>query len=290
MRTMVMKNVCLIVLVLLLCPALFAVYIPSCLTGQTLINGVCVQQYTLTVSPNPPNGLILNDDQSLRCGYDGSSKCSITVNAGTVVHVGGYARTGYGWAGWTGACGGTGACYITMDANKSVSANFPIVETNTFTMTPPTGGTIRFKGGVTCPSTCSYSVSTGERNTFDQTAALGYVFGAWGEACAGQGAQCVVSVNSNITVSASFNYVGTYTLTISPFPSNGLVLDDDQSLRCGYDGSNRCSVTVTKGTQQHLAGSAAPGHGWGGWTGACSGTGACYITMDGNKTASAVFP
>ena len=59
--------------------------------------------------------------------------------------------TGYHFVEWTGACTGSGACSVTMDDNKSVSATFAI---DTYTLSYPagTGGTLT---GVT-PQTVNY--------------------------------------------------------------------------------------------------------------------------------------
>ena len=49
--------------------------------------------------------------------------------------------TGYSLSAWTGACTGTGACTVTMDADKTVGATFAI-QRYTLTVTLPTNGTI----------------------------------------------------------------------------------------------------------------------------------------------------
>lgn len=61
-------------------------------------------------------------------GYGGglscSSSCSVNFNSGAVVVMTPTAAPGYNFAGWSGACNGTGNCVVTMDAAKSVTASF----------------------------------------------------------------------------------------------------------------------------------------------------------------------
>ena len=50
--------------------------------------------------------------------------CTLTFDGGTAVSLTAQADSGFEFAGWGGACGGTGACSVTMDGNRSVSAKF----------------------------------------------------------------------------------------------------------------------------------------------------------------------
>ena len=51
----------------------------------------------------------------------------------------------------------------------------------------------------------------------------------------------------------------------------------------------RCSAPYPRGTVLTLAVAAAPGSGFAGWSGACSGTSVCTVTMDGPKSVTARF-
>jgi uncharacterized repeat protein (TIGR02543 family) len=56
----------------------------------------------------------------IACGAD----CSEAYAAGQVVTLAAAPASGYTFAGWGGACSGTGGCLVTMSANASVTANF----------------------------------------------------------------------------------------------------------------------------------------------------------------------
>src|SRR5438093_441231 len=53
------------------------------------------------------------------------------------------AISGYQFTGWSGACTGTGACSVAMTSDKSVTANFALVQYTLTTGTSPSGaGTV----------------------------------------------------------------------------------------------------------------------------------------------------
>jgi Divergent InlB B-repeat domain/Right handed beta helix region len=64
-----------------------------------------------------------------------SASCTKPFNTGTSVSLIAQATSGHSFTGWGGACSGTAACTVTMNAAKSVSANFTAT-----VVTPPTGG------------------------------------------------------------------------------------------------------------------------------------------------------
>ena len=74
------------------------------------------------------------------------------------------------------------------------------------------------------------------------------------------------------------------TLTVSPI-GTGTVTSTDGFISC----PGTCSHTYSSGTQVTL--NATPGQGWvfGGWNGACFGTGACTLTMTQSLTVDAIF-
>jgi len=57
-------------------------------------------------------------------GIDCGSICAATYDEGTGVTLTATPSTGSIFAGWSGACSGTGDCVVTMDANKLVTATF----------------------------------------------------------------------------------------------------------------------------------------------------------------------
>lgn len=81
-------------------------------TAQQTLTYNVVPTYALTTAANPSGG------GSVLPASGGS------YASGTVVPVTEIANPGYVFTGWSGACSGTGACSVTMNAAKSVTANF----------------------------------------------------------------------------------------------------------------------------------------------------------------------
>jgi hypothetical protein len=70
-------------------------------------------------------GKVTSNPAGLDCGAYSSNACSLTVPQGTLVSL--YANPSmamYTFVGWSGACSGTGACTVPMNAAASVTATF----------------------------------------------------------------------------------------------------------------------------------------------------------------------
>ena len=74
---------------------------------------------TLSVS-RTGNGTITSTPSGIACG----TACSYAFDYGSSVTLSAAPATGWTFAGWSGACTGTGVCSLTMDAARSVSAIF----------------------------------------------------------------------------------------------------------------------------------------------------------------------
>ena len=78
--------------------------------------------------------------------------------------------------------------------------------------------------------------------------------------------------------------VTTYTLTVSK-SGTGSGTVTGTGISCGTD----CSETVNSGTSVTLTASAAIGSTFSGWSGACTGTGSCTVSMTAAKSVTATF-
>ena len=68
------------------------------------------------------DGTVTSSPTGIDCGSD----CSEIFNSGTVVTLTAVPQTGSTFAGWSGACSGTGTCVMTMTADASASAEFTL--------------------------------------------------------------------------------------------------------------------------------------------------------------------
>ncbi len=78
--------------------------------------------------------------------------------------------------------------------------------------------------------------------------------------------------------------VGTFTLTVDK-TGNGRILSTPVGIDCGAT----CSADFTTGSRVTLVANPDPGWTFPGWTGACSGTGPCTVTMDAARSVGADF-
>jgi hypothetical protein len=95
--------------------------------------------------------------QSSPAGIDCGATCSAVFNHGTVVSVFAISGASGAFMGWSGACAGTGACSITMNSSRSVTATFepPLTCTTGSTASFCTNGTApEINLGTIAPATC----------------------------------------------------------------------------------------------------------------------------------------
>jgi hypothetical protein len=152
-----------------------------------------------------------------------------------------------------------------------------------------TGTVTSTPSGVDCGGDCSEYYSNGTVVTLTASPAGGSIFGGWSGACSGTGT-CQVTMNSNTTVMASFTPDsgggGGGTLTvIKNGTGSGTVTSIPSGIDCGAD----CSESYSSGTVVTLTASPDGGSIFAGWSGACSGTGTCQVTMNSNTTVIASF-
>jgi hypothetical protein len=236
---------------------------------------------TLTIAKSG-NGTVTSSPAGINCGAD----CSEPYSSGTSVTLTPTAAAGSTFTGWSGACTGTGTCTVTMNGAKSVTATFAL---QTFALTASKSGSgngtvTSSPAGINCGADCSESYSSGTSVTLTGTAATGSTFTGWSGACTGTGT-CTVTMDAAKSVTASFA-LQTFTLTTNKLGSgSGTVTSSPVGINCGSD----CSEPFTSGTSVTLTATAAAGSIFTGWSGACTGTGSCMVTMDAAKSVTATF-
>ena len=185
---------------------------------------------------------------------------------------------------WTGACTGSGACEVTMSEAKSLGAVY--VKTYALTVTKSgtgTGEVTSSPAGVACGATCSHEFDEGTVVTLSHAADSGSRFKEWTGACTGSGA-CEVTMSEAKSVGAV--YVKTYALTVTKSGTgSGEVSSSPAGIACGAT----CSHEFDEGAVVTLSHTADSGSEFVEWTGACTGSGACEVTMSEAKSVDAVI-
>ncbi|HYD42592.1 MAG TPA: glycosyl hydrolase family 8 [Anaeromyxobacter sp.] len=228
-------------------------------------------------------GAVTSSPQGIDCG----SVCSAMYAEGTLVTLTAAPASGSTFAGWSGACSGTGACVVTMSETQSVTATFnPQPVRYTLTVTRSGSGSVTSTpAGVSCGTTCSASFAAGTVVTLTATPASGSSFSGWSGACSGTAA-CVVTMSGARSVAATFSTQPVrYTLSVTR-SGTGTVTSTPTGVNCG----STCSASFASGTVVTLTATAATGSSFSGWSGACTGTATtCTVTMSAARSVTATF-
>ena len=148
-------------------------------------------------------------------------------------------------------------------------------------------GTVRGDGVNDCRAACTQRFAKGTHVKLTATPDSGMSFSGFSGACSGQA--CDLSLDADATVGAAFARLP------PPPPSqhrlsvvsngHGYVQSAPRGIDCGPT----CSANFDDGAQVALAATADSGFTFGGWSGACSGSGACTVAMGADAQVNARF-
>ncbi|EXJ15977.1 InlB B-repeat-containing protein [Imhoffiella purpurea] len=180
---------------------------------------------------------------------------------------------------------------LTLLATKGAVSGYRDSTQNTYSLsvcsTGPTSVAISGQpaayGGVT-----DYSVSGIASNTLIRLQAPAqsgnYLFSAWTGCDSSVAEVCTLTLSSNREAVAVFEAAAAYSLVVSKVGS-GLITSSPAGIDCGSD----CSERYTAGTPVTLTAAADDGYRFDGWSGPCTGSGSCTLTMRRDFTVLATF-
>src|SRR5207244_12118902 len=132
---------------------------------------------------------------------------------------------------------------------------------------------------------CRPPYTAGTLFTRPATSAGGFAFNGCSGDCSGTSTTCIVTMSQARDVTADFG-PPTHVLTVTKAGSGtGTVTSDLAGIDCGAT----CSASFADGTVVTLTAAASSGSAFTGWSGDCSGTGTCTVTMSVARNVTATF-
>jgi pectate lyase len=243
-----------------------------------------LQIFTLTVSiTGTGSGSVTSNPAGIDCGIT----CTANFESSTVVTLTATPSGSDSFAGWMGACTGTGNCVVTMDATKAVTAVFsspsnPMLVVNK--AGTGVGSVTSDPAGIDCGNTCAASFAASTVVTLTATPDAYSTFTGWSGDCAGTG-DCVVTMDTAKNVTATFFQNPILNVT-KDGNGSGSITSDPAGIDCGLT----CTARFAPSTVVTLTATPAVDSVFGGWSGAgCSGTGTCVVTMAEDTDVTATF-
>jgi uncharacterized repeat protein (TIGR02543 family) len=264
--------------------------VPSKLDQTVVLGGTGT--YSITFGPwftsstlavtTTGQGTVTSAPAGINCG----STCSQSYPLGTQVILTAAPSAGWIFQGWTGACtGGSTTCAVTVNAPTFVNAVFVSTAGVTLSVVVNGNGTVTsVPAGINCGVACSTGFPADTPVTLTASATSGWTFTGWTGGCSGVNPTCAITMSQARTVGATFVANSQFTLTVTG-GVGGIVTTTPGAINCG----STCSAGFAAGTLVNVIARPDAGYQFTGWTGACSGTATCDLTMNANKALQASF-
>jgi carboxypeptidase family protein/List-Bact-rpt repeat protein len=244
--------------------------------NTTSLTVAAIRQLTVTTAGSG-SGIVRSLPLGIECGAD----CDMSANEGEAVMLSAFPTAHSEFTGWSGeGCSGTGACEVTLgSANANVTATFAPI-------THPVSVAVTGAGSVSADSgaisgctetegTCSGTYEETAELTLTATPAAHHTFTGWTGCTTESGDECQVTVEAAEDVTATFAPIVHQLSVAKSGDGSGTVTSSPAGIECGA----LCAAGLEEGTTVTLTAVASSGSEFTGWSGDCSGTGSCVVTL-----------
>jgi hypothetical protein len=237
---------------------------------------------------------------SVECEIEGSAQpCQAEYTQGTVVTLIAEASPGSEFIEWAGECdaGAGNICEVEVNGERTVEVFFEEEEFSgeyflTIAKAGTGTGTVECKVNGASAEACLAKYPQGTELDLVAKAAAGSTFTAYsagtGSATGCSASPCSFKLEAHSKLTATFNLNAKpkFALKVKKTGTGaGKVTSTPSGIDCGAE----CEAQFTEGTTVTLAQSAEAGSEFVKWTGACTGAGACEVTMSAAKEVTAEF-
>ncbi len=231
-------------------------------------------------------GTVTSSPSGINCG----ATCEHNFNEGSTVILTASPNATSTFAAWTGCEAEPGGnCEVTLTAATEVNAEYAAIPQQTLTVEPVGSGTgevTSSPSGIECGSTCTREYNEGTVVTLTALTPAHNTFVGWSGCETQSGPECTVTMSAAKSVSAQFDAIPQSTLTVEGTGTGeGSIASSPSGIDCGAT----CSAEFDQGTAVTLSAAPASGSRFIGWSGDCSGTAACEVTLNSNSSVAAAF-
>jgi len=242
--------------------------VPHTVTATFTLNS-----YTVTTNRSG-NGSITSSPAGIDCRTAGGT-CSAPYLYGTSITLTATPDAGNVFTGWSGACTGTGACTLTVEANKSVTATFVPLRTLTVAFSGSGSGTVTSTSdtGISCTTGssigCTHDYPNGTVVSLSAVADWKSVFGSWTGVTSSSGTDSSVTMSVAKAVTATFGSAANARISTQDYatllgaytaaPAGASILMKDIAFKeyCTFEPASAATIYTLKGGFADFAGSAS---------------------------------
>ncbi len=221
----------------------------------------------------------------INCG----ATCSATRYNGQSVQFQAVPDPGSVFTGWSSNCVmNSGYCQITMDGDQTVTATFQSTRTlSVATAGSGAGSVTSSPAGIDCGGTCSAEMVLDDNVTLTATPdAASSTFAGWSGECTNTTGDCTVNMADAVSVTATFTIIDRTLQVTTAGTGTGTVTSSPGGIDCGAT----CTYDFPHGTNVNLDPQPTDALSYfAGWSGDCTSSGSCGLTMDAAKSVTATF-